>query len=145
LSEARKFRLNLNITNQYIAQIPENIRDAIIGNVGTLVAFRIGVPDAEFMEKEFEPVANKTDLNNIDAYNAYVKLLVDNAPMRPFSMQTIKDPTEKNSKLGAAVNELSRLKYGRDVSIVELEIQDRVKIYESAPPNQDITREGGGA
>jgi hypothetical protein len=145
LSEARKFRLNLNITNQYIAQIPENIRDAIIGNVGTLVAFRIGVPDAEFMEKEFEPVADKTDLNNIDAYNAYIKLLVDNAPMRPFSMQTIKDPTEKNEKLGGAINELSRLKYGRDVSIVELEIQDRVKIYESTAPNQDITRESGGA
>ena len=135
--------LNLNITNQYIAQIPENIRDAIIGNVGTLVAFRIGVPDAEFMEKEFEPVANKTDLNNIDAYNAYVKLLVDNAPMRPFSMQTIKDPTEKNEKLGQAINELSRLKYGRDVSIVELEIQDRIKIYESSTPNQDVTRETG--
>ena len=143
LSEARKFRLDLNITNQYIAQIPENIRDAIIGNVGTLVAFRIGVPDAEFMEKEFEPVANKTDLNNIDAYNAYVKLLVDNAPMRPFSMQTIKDPTEKNEKLGQAINELSRLKYGRDVSIVELEIQDRIKIYESSTPNQDVTRETG--
>ncbi len=143
LSEARKFRLDLNLTNQYIAQIPENIRDAIIGNVGTLVAFRIGVPDAEFMEKEFEPVANKTDLNNIDAYNAYVKLLVDNAPTRPFSMQTIKDPTESNSQLGRAIQELSRLKYGRDVSIVELEIQDRIKIYETAKPAEDITREAG--
>lgn len=141
LSEARKFKLDLNITNQYIAQIPENIRDAIIGNVGTLVAFRIGVPDAEFMEKEFEPVANKTDLNNIDAYNAYVKLLVNNAPTRPFSMQTIKDPTEENIKLGKAIFELSRLKYGRDVSIVELEIQDRIKIFEAKNPNPDITRE----
>ena len=141
LSEARKFRLDLNITNQYIAQIPENIRDAIIGNVGTLVAFRIGVPDAEFMEKEFEPVANKTDLNNIDAYNAYVKLLVNNAPTRPFSMQTIKDPTEENVKLGQAINELSRLKYGREVSIVELEIQDRIKIFEASNPVQDQTRE----
>ncbi len=143
LSEARKFRLNLNITNQYIAQIPENIRDAIIGNVGTLVAFRIGVPDAEFMEKEFEPVANKTDLNNIDAFNAYIKLLVDNAPTRPFSMQTIKDPTEENTKLGSAIRELSRLKYGRDVSIVELEIQDRIKTYEAPSQTQDITRETG--
>jgi hypothetical protein len=143
LSEARKFRLNLNITNQYIAQIPENIRDAIIGNVGTKVAFRIGVPDAEFMEKEFEPIANKTDLNNIDAYNAYIKLLVDNAPTRPFSMQTLKDPTPENEKLGKALNELSRLKYGRDVSIVELEIQDRIKINETTTNNQDITREAG--
>ena len=143
LSEARKFRLDLNITNQYIAQIPENIRDAIIGNVGTLVAFRVGVPDAEFMEKEFEPVANKTDLNNIDAYNAYVKLLVDNAPTRPFSMQTIKDPTVENIKLGSAISELSRLKYGRDVSIVEMEIQDRIKIFEGATENRNIPREAG--
>jgi len=143
LSEARKFRLDLNITNQYIAQIPENIRDAIIGNVGTLVAFRVGVPDAEFMEKEFEPVANKTDLNNIDAYNAYVKLLVDNTPTRPFSMQTIKEPSEENPKLGKAINELSRLKYGRDVSIVELEIQDRIKVFENNTQTQDQTREAG--
>ena len=106
-----------------------------------MVAFRIGVPDAEFMEKEFEPVANKTDLNNIDAYNAYVKLLVNNAPTRPFSMQTIKDPTEENVKLGQAINELSRLKYGREVSIVELEIQDRIKIFEAPNPVQDQTRE----
>jgi hypothetical protein len=141
LSEARKFRLDLNITNQYIAQVPEMIRDAIIGNVGTLVSFRIGVPDAEFMEKEFEPTANKNDLNNIDAYNAYVKLLVDNAPVKPFSMQTIKDPTEENHQLSKAIDELSRLKYGRDVSIVELEIQDRIKIFEAKSKNEDITRE----
>lgn len=142
LSEARKFRLDLNITNQYIAQIPENIRDAIIGNVGSLVAFRIGVPDAEFMEKEFDPVANKTDLNNIDAFNAYVKLLVANAPTKPFSMQTIKDPTVQNSKLGQAIRQLSRLKYGRDVAIVEAEIAQRMKDYSTGKANpEDVVRE----
>jgi len=143
LSEARKFRLDLNITNQYIAQIPEPIRDAIIGNVGTLVCFRVGVPDAEFMVKEFETIADVGDLTNIDAFNAYVKLLVDNSPVKPFSMQTIKDDTQADDKLGKAIVELSRLKYGRDVSIVESEIAQRVRIYSAKTENKDITREFG--
>jgi len=143
LSEARKFKLNLNITNQYIAQIPELIRDAIIGNVGTLIAFRIGVPDAEFMAKEFDPVADEKDLNNIDAFNAYVKLLVDNAPVRPFSMQTIKDETPKNEELGKAVLQLSKLKYGRDISVVEAEINSRIRLISDETTDettQDVTR-----
>lgn len=142
LSEARKFKLNLNITNQYIAQIPEPIRDAIIGNVGTLVSFRVGVPDAEFMAKEFSPVADEKDLNNIDAFNAYVKLLVDNAPLRPFSMQTIKDETPENEELGKAIHQLTRLKYGRDVSSVEAEVNSRIKIT-AGTPKTDTTREAG--
>ena len=143
LSEARKFRLNLNITNQYIAQIQEPIRDAIIGNVGTLVCFRVGVPDAEFMVKEFETIADVNDLTNIDAFNAYVKMLVDNAPLKPFSMQTIKDKTTPNDELGKAIIELSRLKYGRDVNIVEAEIAERVRIYSARSENKDVTRELG--
>jgi len=141
LSEARKFRLNLNITNQYIAQIPEPIRDAIIGNVGTIVCFRIGVPDAEFMVKEFSQIADENDLINVDAFNCYVKLLVDNAPLKPFSMQTIKDPSVENSQLGSAIKELSRLKYGRDINIVESEIGERIRNYSSPQDNKDITRE----
>lgn len=141
LSEARKFRLNLCITNQYIAQIPENIRDAIVGNVGTMIAFRIGVPDAEFMAKEFEPVANQFDLNQIDAFNAYIKMLINNAPTKPFSMQTIKDPSEKNDEIGNAVRELSRLKYGKDVAIVDMEIGERTKVVEVPDDKNNIARE----
>ena len=141
LSEARKFRLDLNITNQYIAQIPEPIRDAIIGNVGSLVTFRIGVPDAEFMVKEFEQIADVNDLTNIDAYNCYVKLLVDNSPTKPFSMQTIKDATPSNEKMGKAIGELCRLKYGRDVNIVESEIGERIKNYSKIEETKDMVRE----
>jgi hypothetical protein len=141
LSEARKFRLDLNITNQYIAQIPEMIRDAIIGNVGTLVSFRVGVPDAEFMAKEFEPVADQFDLNQIDAYNAYVKLLIDNSPSKPFSMQTIKDSQVINEPLSKAIIQLSRLKYGRDVTAVEAEIGEKMRIYSSSAAPKNITRE----
>jgi len=141
LSEARKFRLNLNITNQYIAQIPELIRDAIIGNVGTLIAFRIGVPDAEFMAKEFEPIFNQKDLNNIDAYNAYIKLLIENTPSTPFSLRTIKDETPETEELGRAIEQLSRLKYGRDLAVVESEISERIKIH-SSTDTKPLTKEG---
>jgi len=141
LSEARKFRLDLSITNQYIAQIPEPIRDAIIGNVGSLVTFRIGVPDAEFMVKEFEQIADQNDLTNIDAFNCYVKLLVDNTPTKPFSMQTIKDVTPANEKMGKAIHELSRLKYGRDVNIVESEIGERIKNFTKTEETKDMVRE----
>lgn len=141
LSEARKFRLDLNITNQYIAQIPEQIRDAIIGNVGSLIAFRIGVPDAEFMAKEFEQVADQNDLTSIDSFNCYAKILVNNSPSKPFSMQTIKDDIQPNEKLGKAVKELSRLKYGRDMNIVEGEIGERIKDYSQAEKSSDVVRE----
>lgn len=141
LSEARKFRLDLNITNQYIAQIPEPIRDAIIGNVGSLVTFRIGVPDAEFMVKEFEQIATQNDLTNIDAFNCYIKMLVDNTPTKPFSMQTIKDATPVNDGLGKAIAQLSRLKYGRDVNIVESEIGERIKNFSQPEANKDAVRE----
>lgn len=141
LSEARKFRLNLNITNQYIAQIPEPIRDAIIGNVGSIVCFRVGVPDAEFMVKEFAQIADENDLTNIDAYNCYVKLLVDNAPLKPFSMQTIKDPAVQNNEIGKAIRELSRLKFGRDINIVESEIGERIRNFSNPQDNKDFTRE----
>lgn len=141
LSEARKFRLDLNITNQYIAQIPEPIRDAIIGNVGSLITFRIGVPDAEFMVKQFEQIADQNDLTNIDSFNCYAKLLVNNTPTKPFSMQTIKDKNTANEKLGKAIKELSRLKYGQDVNIVESEIGERIKNYSQAEENRDVVRE----
>lgn len=141
LSEARKFRLNLNITNQYIAQIPEKIRDAIIGNVGTLVTFRIGVPDAEFMAKEFEPVFSQTDLNNIEAFNAYIKLLVDNAPKKPFSLRTLRTTLSENDQIRKAVSELSSLKYGRPVEIVDAEIYNRTKIYGEAKSELPPARE----
>lgn len=130
LSEARKYRLNLSITNQYISQLQEPIRDAIIGNVGTMISYRIGVPDAEFLEKEFQPVFNFHDLNNLERFNAYIKLLVDNTPMRPFSIKINKDNTPSIPAVGQAVKQLSRLKYGRDRGLVDAEVYERTKISE---------------
>lgn len=131
LSEARKYRLNLSITNQYISQLQEPIRDAIIGNVGTIVSYRIGVPDAEFLEKEFQPVFSFHDLNNLERFNAYIKLLVDNSPQRPFSVKINKDATPSIPEIGEAIKQLSRLKYGRDRGLVDAEIYERTKIIEA--------------
>ncbi len=131
LSEARKYRLALSITNQYISQLQEPIRDAIIGNVGTIISYRIGVPDAEFLEKEFQPVFNFHDLNNLERYNAYIKLLVDNSPSRPFSVKINKDDTPSIPEIGHGVRQLSRLRYGRDRGLVDAEIYERTKIMDA--------------
>lgn len=132
LSEARKYQLALSVTNQYIAQLPENIRDAIMGNAGTLISARIGAADAEFMVKEFEPLTID-DMVNIDKYNFYVKTLIDNATTRPFNVRSLPPEAPAPVELGQAIRQLSRLKYGRDRKIVDWEIKERTKIMEILP------------
>ena len=127
LSEARKYRLNLNITNQYIAQLPEDIRDAVIGNAGTLITYRIGAADAEFLEKEFSEVT-KDDLTNLTFANMYVKLLIDGTPSKPFSMRSIKSPSPRNHELAEAIRQLSRLKYGQPSARVEAVMNERFRL-----------------
>jgi len=89
LSEARKYRLSLILTNQYITQIDEEVRDAIFGNAGTLVSFRVGATDAEFLEKEFTPVFLAADLVNLPKYNIYLKLMIDGIAGDAFSAVTL--------------------------------------------------------
>jgi len=128
LSESRKYKLALNITNQYIAQMDDKIREAVIGNAGTLVAFRIGAADAEFMVKEFDPL-KVDDMTNIDKFNFYIKMLIDGAPSKPFNAQSIwPDDNEGDPKLGSAIKELSRLKYGRPKTLVSAEILERSRV-----------------
>ena len=136
LSEARKYHLNLNITNQYIAQLTERVRDAVIGNAGTMVSFRIGAADAEFLEKEF-PGVTVADLTNLEQFHAYVRLLINGAPSKPFSMVTVRAEQEPSAELGAAVRQLSRLKYGRERAAIEREIEDEFRPSASAqsPPS----------
>lgn len=131
LSEARKYRLNLNIAHQFIAQLPENIRDAVFGNVGTFVCFRIGAEDAEFVAKQFVPVFNEQDLINIDNYNAYVKLMIKGAVNRPFNMR-VYPPTKGSTEIALAVKELSRLKYGKSRETVEKRILERSQLGSGA-------------
>jgi flagellar motor switch protein FliG len=86
LSEARKYKLSLNIAHQFINQLDEKIRDAVFGNVGNLAVLRVGSEDAEFLQKQFEPVFTANDIMNIDNMNAYLKVLSDGKPTRPFSI-----------------------------------------------------------
>lgn len=89
LSEARKYRLNLILANQYIEQIDEKVRDAIFGNAGTIISFRVGAQDAEFLEKEYEPVFMQTDIVNLPKYNIYLKLMIDGIAGDAFSATTL--------------------------------------------------------
>jgi len=128
LSESRKYKLSLNITNQYFAQLDDKIREAVIGNASTLVAFRIGAADAEYLTKEFDPLKTE-DMTNIDKYNFYIKMLIDGAPTRPFNGQSVwPEDYEGNQKLGQAIKELSRLKYGRSREVVSAEILERSRV-----------------
>ena len=112
LAEARKYRLNLTIANQFIKQLVEKIRDAVFGNVGSLAAFRVGADDAEFLKNQFEPVFTPQDLINIDNFNCYVKLLINNQTARPFNIK-IDPPQESNPEMAQKIKELSRIKYGK--------------------------------
>ncbi|MBI5732802.1 type IV secretory system conjugative DNA transfer family protein [Candidatus Jorgensenbacteria bacterium] len=126
LSEARKYRLTLTIAHQFIAQLTEKIKDAVFGNVGSTVAFRVGAQDGEALVKQFEPTFNVQDLMNIDNYNAYVKLLVHGQTTKPFNIKTIK-PTSPNLDVAKALKESSRSRYGVSRDQVEAEIYRRLR------------------
>lgn len=137
LSEARKYRLNLIMAHQYISQlVHENnakIRDAVFGNAGTIVSFRVGVEDAEVLAKEFAPVFNEFDVINIDRFNAYLKLMVSGSASRPFNMETLPPPQGGSEPLAAAIRQLSKLKYSRPKSEVQGEILKRSRLGRLGP------------
>ena len=87
LSEARKYKLSLNIAHQFIAQLEENIKNSVFGNVGTICAFRVGADDSEALESQFIPTFSSSDLMNIDTGSAYIRLLVNGKPAKPFNIQ----------------------------------------------------------
>jgi len=127
LSEARKYRLDLTLANQYIAQLPEQIRDAVFGNVGSLISFRIGPQDAEFVEKQTEPVFFAHDLINLGQFQTYIKLTINNTPSKAFSMQTLPPERKSDRDLAKKIKELSRLKYGKERPEVEAKILEQLK------------------
>ena len=110
LSEARKYRLNLIMAHQYIAQLTEEVRDAVFGNVGTIVTFRVGSPDAQFMEPEFVPRFTPEDLINLPKYNIYLKLMIDGVTSQPFSALTL-PPIAHETKSRDRVIAQSRERY----------------------------------
>lgn len=126
LSEARKYRLNVIVANQFTTQLTDEVRDAVIGNVGTLISFRVGTNDAEFLTKKFAPVFEIDDLQFLPNYNTVVTMMIGGVPVQPFSMATLPPLGEPNKQLGDALKQLSAAKYGRPKSIVEAEIFKRL-------------------
>ena len=118
LAEARKYKLSLFLTHQYIDQINEKIRSAIFGNVGTIISFRIGAEDAKYLTKEFYPEFDETDFVNLPRYAIYLKLMIDGATSKPFSALTLL-PQGKINSLKQKIIEHSRKKYGKDRETVE--------------------------
>ncbi|OIO49704.1 MAG: hypothetical protein AUJ34_00650 [Parcubacteria group bacterium CG1_02_41_12] len=145
LSEARKYRLDLIIAHQYIGQLLDDkggsqIKDAVFGNVGTLCSFKIGVEDAEIIAKEFAPVFNEYDVINIDKYHAYVKLLIDNAPSKPFIMQTYL-PDQGSPEIAKKLKEYSRLKYGVEKAVIEQDMGERMQLGKNSETDKAMEQE----
>ena len=124
LSEARKYRLSLTMANQYLAQMDEATRDAVFGNVGSLIAFQVGPQDAETMAEQFAGDMTPQDLIALPKYTAYVRLLIDGMPSRPFSMTTL--PPKKNrsdQRRSEVIRRASRHRYAQRADRVEREIE----------------------
>ncbi len=132
LSEARKYHLALIMAHQYIKQLEKkgdtSIRDAVFGNVGTMMSFKVGADDAEYMAKEYAPVLTEQDVLGIANYKAYIKLNINNTTSRPFSLETIYDMENQNKKIGEIIRQYSRMKYGRKKEFVDQEIAARIGI-----------------
>jgi hypothetical protein len=135
LSEARKYRLNLIVANQFTTQLTDEIRDAVFGNVGSISSFRVGADaDADALSKKFSPVFDRDDVLRIPNYNTVSQILVGGIPTQPFSMATLPPLGNPNPKLGQALRQLSAAKYGRPKAIVESEIFGRLATREDPKP-----------
>ena len=126
LSEARKYRLNLIMANQYIAQMEEQVRDSVFGNVGTLISFRVGPSDAPYLAKEFMPTFEETDLINLDKFHIYLKMSIKGITSPPFSAETL-PPFDGKEGLAKEVIEHSRKIYAQPLVKVKKEIEDQAQ------------------
>lgn len=126
LSEARKYRLNLILGNQFMTQLTDKIREAIIGNVGTVISGRIGITDAEILVKKFAPTFDAEDLTKMPNYQSVTSVMINNVPSAPFSMSFVPPMGQSNPELSDALKRLSAAKYGKPRSVVEKDIFDRL-------------------
>ncbi len=124
LSEARKYKLGLTIAHQFIAQLDQGIREAVFGNVGSMAVFRVGADDATALESQFLPVFNASDLMNVPNRNAYVRVLANGTPAKPFSMNTFAPLPVDYARVASLIT-ASAARYGRPRAQVESEIQAR--------------------
>ncbi len=132
LSEARKYKLNLTIAHQYIEQMSDEVRSAVFGNVGTMIAFRVGATDAEVFEKEFAPVFTGEDLVNLGFAQVYLKLMIDGVSSTPFSATTIGPIARPDIMFKDQIIESSRTQFARPRRVVEEEIMEWHKPVQSS-------------
>src|SRR6201995_4001464 len=126
MSKARKCHLNLIVANQFTTQLTDEIRDAVFGNIGTIVSFRIGQNDVESLSRYFQPLFDADDLLRVPNYNSIVRTLINGVPTQPFSMATLPPLGNPNPGLADALKQLSAAKYGKPKAIVEKTIFDRL-------------------
>ncbi len=126
MSEARKYKLSLIMGNQFMTQLTDKIREAIIGNVGTVISGRIGITDAELMVKKFQPVFDVDDLSKLPNFQSIASVMINNVPSAPFSMNWVPPMGQSNPQLRDALIRLSSTKYGKPRAVVEKEIFDRL-------------------
>lgn len=133
MSEARKYHLNLIVANQFTTQLTPEIRDAVFGNMGTIVSFRIGQNDVESLGKYYQPIFDTDDLLRVPNYNTIVRTLIGGVPTQPFSMATLPALGTANPRLSDALKQLSAAKYGRPKALVEQDINRRMFAKEKPP------------
>jgi hypothetical protein len=144
MSEARKYHLNLIVANQFTTQLTEEIRDAVFGNIGTIVSFRIGQNDVDALSRYFQPAFDGEDLLRVPNANTIVRTLVNGVPTQPFSMATLPPLGNPNPHLAEALKQLSAAKYGQPRNMVEKAIFDRLATRTPAPkPFQSPFGPGG--
>ena len=138
LSEARKFRLNLIVANQFMTQLTDKIREGVLGNVGTIVAGRVGVTDAEMLEKVFTPVFKAEDLHKQPNHHAITTVLMNGMPSSPFTMELLAPIGKEDRNVFESLREYSAKKYGRPGAEVDKEIDQRLSVNEGEDDSQDL-------
>ncbi len=141
MSEARKYHLNLIVANQFTTQLTEEIRDAVFGNMGTVVSFRIGQNDVDALSRYFQPQFDGDDLLRVPNHNTIVRTLIKGVPTQPFSMATLPPLGSPNPQLADALRQLSAAKYGQPKAKVEKDIFERLR----TEPSAGATTQGGRA
>ncbi|MBC7982072.1 TraM recognition domain-containing protein, partial [Candidatus Parcubacteria bacterium] len=142
LSEARKYKLSLTIAHQFIDQLDDKIKSSVFGNVGNMIVYRTGAEDAEFLQKQFEPVFQARDIMNIDNFNAYVKMLSHGKPTKPFNVR-IMPQSKGNMSIVDSLKELSYLKYGKDKDMIAEEVDTKFASDKPKPkPAPDLSAFG---
>lgn len=136
LSEARKYRLNLILANQFTTQLKDSIKDAIFGNVPNKIVGRVGIDDAEILQKAFTPTFTAEDLTKTPNYNSITTVLVNGFPSAPFTMKLLPPIGRSNSEIREGLRKYSASKYGRPRAIVEDEIRKRLSVNSTPKPAQ---------